>query len=102
MLLRSKEMVGIKMHVVEEIRIQLDEKGKQLYSDPNTSADAKEYFEFAKKLFSDFRFLREAGSSTIMGVIYFLDKEISDEDLAQKYREIKAEVNKTFILADGS
>ena len=69
--------------------------------DPNTKESTKEYYAYVKKLFSDVRLVKVAGAADIIGAIHFINKNLSNDELFQRYRAIKEIVNRQLTLVEG-
>lgn len=86
--------------MLDEIREEINSFGKSINMDPNTKESTKEYYAYVENLFSDVRLLKSVGAADIIGAIHFINKGLSNDELFQRYKVLKEEINKQFILID--
>ena len=87
--------------MLDIIREEINLLGESINMDPNTKESTKEYYAYVKKLFSDVRLVKAAGAADIIGALHFINKNLSNDELFQRYRMIKEMVNKQLTLVDG-
>lgn len=86
--------------MLDEIRKEINIYGKSINTDPNAKEATKEYYAYVKNLFSDVRLLKSVGAADIIGAIHFINKNLSNDELFQRYKILMEELNRQFILAD--
>ena len=90
------------MSYLEDIRNDIKVFGERLYGDPNAPDSRKEYYEYVKRVFSNVRILKEAGSREILAGMCLVYPGISDEDIIMKYKGLEKEINEKLVLQDSN